>query len=330
MSAVKVNNINSALMIMSLGLAYIIPFELFLFSYAILGPAHYLTEISWLHDRQYFSPRKRDYLWLVTLSLLIFVGSVYVLGDFAIPVIGKLSTEIIFTAFGLALIMVLTATFKWRIVGVLILLGSIVLFRSDHWPRLIFSIYLPTLIHVYIFTGAFILYGALKSHSQSGYLSFLVFLECTATCVVVDPGWVFTINNYVRQSYNPFSGLSVRLIQDFNLGEFSSYSDIFYSDAGKQAMRFIAFAYTYHYLNWFSKTSVIGWHQIPKSRYILICILWIASISLYIYDYNLGFRWLFLLSLAHVLLEFPLNHRSFIVIGTSIRHNISSRQTLQA
>src|SRR4051812_17287958 len=36
-------------------LAHLLPFELVLFSYAFLGPAHYLTEISWLHDRKYFS-----------------------------------------------------------------------------------------------------------------------------------------------------------------------------------------------------------------------------------------------------------------------------------
>ena len=31
---------------------------MFLFAYAFLGPLHYLTEISWLHDRQYFAKGK--------------------------------------------------------------------------------------------------------------------------------------------------------------------------------------------------------------------------------------------------------------------------------
>src|ERR1043165_8502495 len=41
-------------MIFSCVAAFVLPFELFLFSYAVLGPLHYLTEISWLHDRKYF------------------------------------------------------------------------------------------------------------------------------------------------------------------------------------------------------------------------------------------------------------------------------------
>src|SRR5438105_15288845 len=55
----QVNYLNLGLMIVSCVLAYIIPFELFLFSYAVLGPLHYLTEISWLHDRKYFVEAKR-------------------------------------------------------------------------------------------------------------------------------------------------------------------------------------------------------------------------------------------------------------------------------
>ena len=33
-----------------------------------------------------------------------------------------------------------------------------------------------------------------------------------------------------------------------------------------RVMRFIAFAYTYHYLNWFTKTRVIGWADILRRR----------------------------------------------------------------
>src|SRR5947209_13065510 len=51
--------LNIALMLLSAAAAYIIPFELFLFAYAVLGPLHYLTEISWLHDRKYFVEAKR-------------------------------------------------------------------------------------------------------------------------------------------------------------------------------------------------------------------------------------------------------------------------------
>src|SRR2546427_4816034 len=55
----KINYLNIGLMLLSLGVAFFIPFELFLFSYAILGPLHYLTEISWLHERKYFTESER-------------------------------------------------------------------------------------------------------------------------------------------------------------------------------------------------------------------------------------------------------------------------------
>jgi len=51
----------------------------------------------------------------------------------------------------------------------------------------------------------------------------------------------------------------------------------------------------------------------------MIALIWVASVVLYFYNYRLGIRWLFLLSLAHVILEFPLNHRSFLSIGKEMK-----------
>jgi len=69
-------------------------------------------------------------------------------------------------------------------------------------------------------------------------------------------------------------------------------------------MRLIAFAYTYHYLNWFSKTSIIKWHEIPKSRTATIAVVWLASIALYAYNYDSGMAILYFLSILHVMLSF--------------------------
>ena len=46
MTVARVNYINIALMLISAAVAFCHPLELFLFSYAVLGPLHYLTEIS--------------------------------------------------------------------------------------------------------------------------------------------------------------------------------------------------------------------------------------------------------------------------------------------
>ena len=50
--------IHLGLMLAALGITYLVPFELLLLSYVVLGPAHYFTEISWLHDRKYFLPHR--------------------------------------------------------------------------------------------------------------------------------------------------------------------------------------------------------------------------------------------------------------------------------
>ena len=90
---------------------------------------------------------------------------------------------------------------------------------------------------------------------------------------------------------------------------------IYYSGIGIMLMRFIAFAYLYHYLNWFSKTEVFRWHKVPKARFVGVIVLWLASCGFYLYDYSLGLSVLFFLSFTHVLLEFPLNIVSIVGIG---------------
>lgn len=366
----KINYLNIGLMIVSLIAAFILPFEVFLFSYAFLGPAHYLTEISWLHDRQYFSPRKIDVVPLLVFSVLILLGSSYMLEGYQWEGIGKYYVEMTFLAFGVALVFVAVKHWGARAFFLLVLFAFTAAAHKAGPFKTIFGVYLPTLIHVYIFTGAFILFGALKSKSTSGYISFVVFLLCPILCFIVLPDMQYQPTPWGYETYlATFADLNRDLTVDvlgnnpFNMDFIAAaYPDSIYqmiaenpsglltldsippalfnpetvnagiipaisSDPNKIIFldqsyilvgRFIAFAYTYHYLNWFSKTSVIKWHEVPKWRFFLVVALWLTSIGLYFADYNLGFRWLFFLSFAHVLLEFPLNHQSFIGIGKEI------------
>ena len=59
-----IHHLNTGLIIISCIVAFFIPFELFLFSYGILGPLHYLTEIGWLHKKNYFTKGKYDFVFL--------------------------------------------------------------------------------------------------------------------------------------------------------------------------------------------------------------------------------------------------------------------------
>ena len=55
--------IHLGLMLLAFAASYLVPFELLLLAYVVLGPAHYFTEISWLHDRSYYPAPPRDRGW---------------------------------------------------------------------------------------------------------------------------------------------------------------------------------------------------------------------------------------------------------------------------
>ncbi|MFN5888342.1 MAG: hypothetical protein ACK438_10265, partial [Flavobacteriales bacterium] len=251
----------------------------------------------------------------------------------------------------------------------------------------------PTLIHVYVFTGLFMLYGSLKSRSKSGLMAVVAVVILPLILVFVLPvnpkeSWVsnygknayyakgqgffntnveimdhfgildepkltnkqfldsivnsktvnagFTPNekkrlndSLQRKSKEPFvfyqpnderfgQTIAVRKALPVNPKDYF-WSSVFFSTFGIMLMRFIAFAYLYHYLNWFSKTEVIRWHKVPKIRFFAVIVLWLSACGFYIYDYSLGLSVLFFLSFTHVLLEFPLNMVSIVGIGKEVR-----------
>jgi hypothetical protein len=327
LSADQVNYLNIGLMLVTAVAALVRPFELFLVAYAFLGPLHYLTEISWLHDRKYFTRAKYDYLPLVGFAAVIALIDMEVVPG--LP--DWLRVVVTYLAFGSALLFAFWSGARARLLGFLILIAtSPLIVRSDFFHSL-FSVLLPTIVHVFVFTGLFILVGALKSRSVSGIGSLVVFCLCTLGFFLLGPALpAGPVGAYVRQSYLAFAQLNYSLMTPFsqhnlhvpaNLVEYIMYVNyvLFHSPAARAIMGLIAFAYTYHYLNWFSKTSIIQWHNISRTRFLAIIGLWLVSAGLYAYDYRLGLRWLFFLSLTHVFLEFPLNHLTFISIGRELR-----------
>jgi hypothetical protein len=297
---------------------------------------------------------------------------------------------------------------------------------TDNFAVFTITSLVPTLIHVYLFTGLFMLYGALKSRSKSGLLSVAVFAIVPMLLMKVLPdSQVMPISDYGKAAYYADGGgffntnavilkefgydttskskmknyTVVNIINSFskelegnpNLPSINKYKDslnkmanetfylsnsvssnekkdlnfddfgalaqnepivnaaivssnldnkainerlngvfkeanynakaplIFESSFGILLMRFIAFAYLYHYLNWFSKTEVIRWHKVPKARFIVVIGLWLLACGAYVYDYAIGLTFLFFLSFTHVLLEFPLNMVSIFGIGKEVR-----------
>jgi hypothetical protein len=303
----RINYVNIALMLVSAALACVVPFELFLVSYAVLGPLHYLTQMSWLHDRGYFTTGRWDWIPLALLGVVA-LESMY--GHW----LGWLGSP--FAAFGLGVVVAFVGN---TAVKVATLVACILLtepMRAIFPARVFFGVLLTTVVHVYAFTGLFILAGSLKSRSRSGYASFAVFIACGLGLLFIRPETPLALSAYARQNLGPFEGLVVAMTHLVGDGT--------HADATVMAIgRFLGFAYTYHYLNWFSKTGIIRWHEIGTARMASIGVLWAVSVSLYLYDYETGLAALFFLSIVHVFLEFPLDARTFVDVATVWRRSVA-------
>jgi hypothetical protein len=300
----RINYYNILAMLLSAGLALFIPFELVLLSYAILGPLHYLTEISWLNTKQFFTLKQYDYLLIAAVV--------------AAAVLLKLpSANLVYYTFGLSFILLVINKTLYRVLAFLLLIVMGYFLLTHNTLRTIFGLYVPTLIHVYIFTGAFLLLGALRGKEISSYLAFITFLICPLLLCVLFTNIKGTPTQWAIKEYEYFAHINTTTLRNQSINVYSNTASIILT-------RVIAFAYTYHYINWFSKTKVINWHRVTKVTAFMIILLWIASVALYFYNYRLGIKWLLILSLAHVILEFPLNHRSFIDIGKQLHQSLQS------
>ncbi|MEN9302584.1 MAG: hypothetical protein RL264_1013 [Bacteroidota bacterium] len=453
----KINYANIGLMFLTAVLAYFFPFETFLLAYAYLGPLHYLTEISWLHDRNYYSKGKYDFVVLVIVGVLLSYAAFA--KDFNMGVefydyfveMNLFDKLVVFALFS-SVLFALVKNLYVKLVAILLLYvfisGWLTPERTGaNQSTTVFALtsLVPTLIHVYVFTGLFMLFGSLKTRSKSGMWAMAAFVIIPVLLVFALPvskkgnlseygkkayyadgngfyftnlsilnhfdlipkvtnkeyvdeviygddylpdstKYSFTLNQefggktyavagkdsivtfsmngnkyqdivwtetnpvalpsqkYLDSLYpiyksnllkeisapllakadeqfvvmNPESELyrqPLNYVQMFPAEHKKMSSFIYFSEIGIMLMRFIAFAYLYHYLNWFSKTEVIRWHKVPKLRFMAVILLWIISSVFYFYDYSLGLSLLFFLSFSHVLLEFPLNIVSIVGIG---------------
>jgi len=397
----KINFLNIGLMLITVVCAYFFPFETFLLAYAFLGPLHYLTEISWLHDRQYFTKGKYDFIPLLLIGIALSYASFSKDAGFDMDFYNTfvelgLFDKLLVLALFSSLLFAFVKNLPVKIFSILFLFIFISGWFSEdnreanQSSTTVFALtsLLPTLIHVYLFTGLFMLFGALKSRSKTGLMSVAAFIILPLILVFAIPVKPkATISNYGTEAYyaggDGFFYTNVGILDHFNLmnvpnltnkqyldsvvnknspanqfpvaerkritdslsknlsGAFlvpnpdSEYymkpipvnkaipvnpkslywSSVFFSGFGIMLMRFIAFAYMYHYLNWFSKTEVIRWHKVPKVRFAFVILIWLSACGLYAYNYALGLSFLFFLSFTHVLLEFPLNMVSIIGIG---------------
>ena len=329
--------INIGLILLSLFVALKIPFQLFLFSYIILGPLHYMTEIGWLSQRNFFIREKVPKWPLFALGSLCALVLIYLefrgvlydhgimggLSEQADERLDNLITSFTFVSF-LSIVVFITIqknVFRFLAIAVLFLI-SFFLYNIP-WFLVLFGVMLPTLVHTTIFTGSFMLQGAIKNKSTLGYIAFIVFVLAYILIfyLPIDPAagqmqvWIqelFLAGEFFVLNYNLFN-----LFYDASGSQL-----VLDTGVGLKIQAFIAFAYTYHYLNWFSKTEVIKWHRIPRKWMIATGLVWLGSVTLHFIDIKFGIAAIGLLSLLHVYLEFPLNHESFISIAKALAKGV--------
>lgn len=319
MQGKSIDILNLGLVVLSFWLAREFPYGLFLFAYAILGPIHYLTEVNWIKEKGYFF---RNSLWpIVAIVCSVFLAMPFWL-SYAITFfevesekllqIAAVITQYSFTFLLIPLFYVLRTkkdeNHKYLLLLVILVAGAAYFFSDSMIPVLIGTL-IPTLIHVYFFTLIFMLYGARKPDNYLPYVPIIGLIVCSI-CIFILPisADLYSINDTVKSEFisNGFYMLNTKLRNWIGVSDGKSF--YFYEEFELRMQMFLSFAYTYHYFNWFIKTSVIGWHKkIDIRSIVVIGLIWITSLSLFAFDYALGVAFTVFLSYIHVVLEFPLN-----------------------
>lgn len=294
LDSINSDQLNTAFMVMSLVVAYYVPVELVLLSYAFLGPAHYLTQISWMHDRQYFvASRAFPYIFVI-------LGIVYTLLIYTPMADLTFYADIMFIGLALAASMIFQKPWHWRLcLFAFLFFIYMALSLLTFEIVMITAILLPTVIHIFVFTWFFMISGAIRNPNLFSVLSCVLLPLCGVAFFVWEPEQIVYNRQFAEQNlmfFYPLVDYMMSLARRMG-GETHQLS----------VLGFLSFAYTYHYLNWFSKVNVIRWNQISNSRLACIVVLYFMSVGLYFYDYKTGFVALVFLSILHVLFEFPLN-----------------------
>jgi len=300
--------VNLVVLLVSATAAWLAPLQTFLLAYAVIGPFHYLTEIAWLRKKDYYfgdgiiSPR----LFLMITVALCSVAcldlyfrrgwAAYAIGGLIVLSLGALgkNVPVLLGAFGLMV--------------------AIKLFV--HGYGLFLAVFVPTVIHVYVFTLIFLISGAMRGTRRTllAWLNPLLLVAIPVVLVRLGNGagigmGTGTPGQYWMTSEATFASLHEYIAGMLGLGmHFDPHGTL-----GPNAIavfRFLAFIYLHHYLNWFAKTELLAWHKVSRTSWLIIGTVYAAAIGSYAYSFAVGFYAAYFLSLLHVLLELPLNLRS--------------------
>jgi hypothetical protein len=290
--------IHVGLMLSALGLTYLVPFELLLLSYVVLGPAHYATEISWLHDRKYFLPQRGIAIALAAVAIIA-----------ALIDNASWFGFVMWSAFVMSALLAATTTALQSTMLFMVALVLTAVLLSNGASIAVIGILLPTLIHVSLFTLVFMMLGAFRSGQKVQWVLVALYLAAIALILLAPPNAATLIPSFAAAGHDYFANVGPALGRLFGIPDLR---------LDTRLTSLLAFIYTYHYLNWFIKAEVIRWNAMSRGRLALVVAASAASTALYFYDYAFGFTVLLALSLAHIVLEFPLTSLALRQLGAAI------------
>jgi hypothetical protein len=178
----------------------------------------------------------------------------------------------------------------------------------------VLGILLPTLVHVSLFTLVFMALGAFRSGQKVQWVLILVYLAAIGLILIAPPTAATVVPAFARAAQDYFALVGPALGQLLGIPGLT---------LDNRLVSLLAFVYTYHYLNWFIKAEVIRWADVSRARLALVATASAASTALYFYDYAYGFSVLLAFSLAHIVLEFPLNSVALRQLAEAIRQSVS-------
>jgi hypothetical protein len=290
--------------------ASLAPLQVFLFVYAFVGPLHYLTEIAWL--------KKKDF----------YFGSGFVSERVYVAVAGVLCVAISLdfyihrglTGYAIGILMVLSlgALVKNPYVLISALVAGYVAKFFVHGLVIFVATILPTIVHVYVFTMLFMVSGLVRERKRSmlGWINPVLLLGLPFLLVIAR--WSYPApSSYWLHAEAGFADLHSYLVRllGHNLHPDAS---ILADPAAAGVLRFFAFIYLFHYLNWFAKTELLQWHRVSRGSWAWIAALYSVSVGCYLWSFMVGFYIVNFLSMLHVFLEFPLNWHTGRFLTTSI------------
>src|SRR4051794_26561554 len=229
------------LMATAFALTYLIPFELLLLAYVVLGPAHYATEISWLHDRKYFLPQRGIAIGLALVAVVAALIDNAAWFGF-----------VMWSAFVVCVLLAATTT---ALQGMLLFIGALAL---TAWMAMqgaslaVLGILLPTLIHVSLFTMVFMALGAYRSGAPIQWVLLGLYVAAIALILILPPSAATIIPSFEKTGQDYFANVATALGRLFGFPGLR---------LDTRLVSLLAFIYTYHYLNWFIKAEIIHWNK---------------------------------------------------------------------